>query len=352
MLPKYKHMKGDAHYMSEVGLTLRQWEESKIVPLQNKLANFIAQMQGLLEVNNDGIPLAYIDPTLVAECVPYCETTDDIPDDKYKQAITKIDFEDGVPIVSGIPFWERLDGEPFDHYKTFKEYREMRYHNNTMLNSRSLARLGEQLNIPGKLLGILAKIYHWAPRIKSYDSYKAREFALQRARNAEQLEVKHATYSNEILEQAVTYLKEHPQALNAKTALQMVELGMKYGRISAGLLGDKPGNDPRSTPVHQTNIAINANSTLNTAEQMAIVNNGGEGENNSHNGSVGRKLANSLKDTDNLASILHVLNKSGAFKSTKDAEVNDVIEVEVETESDGDEDGTANATANANANAR
>jgi hypothetical protein len=328
---------------NEVGLTLRQWEENKIVPLQNKLANFITQMQSLIETNNDGIPLSYIDPTLIAECIPYAESTDDIPDEKYKQAITRIDFEDGTPIVAGIPFWERLDGEPFDHYKTFKEYREMKYQNATHFNSRSLASLGEMLNIPGKLLGILAKIYHWAPRIKAYDRHRAHEFALQRARNAEQLEVKHASYSNEILEQAITYLKSHPQALNAKTALQMVELGMKYGRISAGLLGDKPGNDPRSTPVHQTNIAINANSTLNTADQMVNIN-GQEGNEGSPNGGVGRKLANSLKDTDNLASILHVLNKSGAFKSTKGAEVIEVeVEVEATNESDGDEINDATA---------
>jgi hypothetical protein len=299
------------------------WEQDGIVREQNKLANFIAQLQNLCDINQEGLPLQYIDPTVIAECLPYCETTDDVPDEKYKQAITKLDIEDGILCIQGLPFWERLDGETFGYYKIFKEYRDMKYVNDTHLNTRSIARLSELINVPGRLLNILSKIYHWAPRIKTYDMFKQRDISLRRARQAEELEGKHAKYSNDLLEQAIKYLKEHPGQLNPKTALQMVELGMKYGRISAGLLGDKPGAQGQGSAVHQTNITLAQSTTHNQADQMVNINAGdtqGQGTSGGNKSRVEQQLADNMKDNTTLASVLHVLNKSGAFAAMKPRE--------------------------------
>lgn len=301
---------------------LKVWEEQKLVPAQQKIAKFVQEMQAQIEIAPNGIPIAYIDPTIVAEVAAYADTLDDIPQDKYNEAIVPIETEDGLAVVDGIPLWERLDGEKLDYYKLFKEYRDMKYEAVKVKNrefisitNRSIAKLSENLNVSGKLLNILSKIYHWMIRVKAFDVYKEREIAGRKFRQAEELENIHAAYSNQILEEAVKYLSDNIKQLNPKVAVQMVELGMKYGRISAGLLGDKPGT--QAGAAHQTNIAIQQSNTHNEADQMINVDTGsGVDANMSRNKSqsaVERQLSDDMKDPNTMVRILNVLNKSGAF---------------------------------------
>jgi len=287
------------------------WDAKGITCYQKKLGDFVQTLQQDCEVNNIGMPLTYVDPTVIAETTHWCASPDDIPDDKFNASIVPIEFEDGLPTVNGLPFWERLDGETLPYYNVFKQYRDMKYYNNTHLNTRSIARLGEEIGVPGRFLSILGRIYHWSPRCKAFDMYRERELQLRRQRDMEQLENKHSKYAMDLLEQAIAYLKDNPKQLNPKTALDMVELGMKYGRVSAGLLGDKPGQTAASS-VHQTNIAIQSNSnTQMDHSQNGVVLNNGTGSNSP----AGRKLADNLKDNGTLASILHVLNRSGALST-------------------------------------
>lgn len=308
----------------DTSIALLDWDKGTS-EAKNSLANFIAQLQQMLDVTPSGDYVAYIDPTVIAEHMPYCNSPDDIPEDKFNQAVVKLDYEDGIPTIGGLPLWERLDGELISYYKIFKEYRDMKYNVTnitgstteiTTIGTRSIGRLAETLNIPGRYLTILSKMYHWTMRIRAFDTFKMREIILKKQHQAEILENKHAKYSNELLEQAIVYLKNHPAQLNPKTALQMVELGMKYGRISVGLAGDKPGSN--ASAVHQTNI--NVSQTNNSADQMLNMQQGAGGNDtiqgskgSGHGSEVERQLANSMKDNSNLLSVLHVLNKSGAF---------------------------------------
>lgn len=310
---------------TDANLALLDWDSKGTTQLNNKLSNFVAQLQQMMDVTPLGDYVAYIDPTAIAECMPYCESPDDIAEDKFNNAVVRLDYEDGIPTVGGLPIWERLDGELIPYYKIFKEYRDMKYETTTITGStnemvsignRSIGRLAEKMNVSGRQLTILSKIYHWAMRCKAFDTFKIREITLKKQRQAEELECKHAKFSNELLEQAMKYLKEHPAQLNPKTALQMVEIGMKYGRISVGLAGDKPGSN--AAAVHQTNI--NVSQTNNSADQMLNVANGSGGNDTAqgskgsgHGSEVERQFANTMKDTGNLLSVLHVLNKSGAF---------------------------------------
>lgn len=322
-------------------VSLKVWEEQGIVSIQKKLADFVQQLQSMIELNREGIPLTLVDPTVIAECAPYAQSTDDIPEEKYHSAMTQVDFEDGIPVVNGVPLWERLDGEKMEYYKIFKEYRDMKYLSDAATPTRSMATLAEQLNIPGRLINILARIYHWALRVRCFDIFKEREIALKRRKQAEELEIKHAKYSNEMLENSLKWINEHPAAMNAKTAVQMIEIGLKYGRISLGLQGDKPG--AQSAAVHQTNIAISQSNNLNEADQMVVANVGGDTQglkDKSQLSAVERKLADSMKEPGNLMSVLHVLNKSGAFaaavKTNMNEENNDDNIIEVEAVKEGE----------------
>jgi hypothetical protein len=152
-------------------LAVLNWEENGILGSQRKLGDFVAQMQSTVENNYNGFPLQLIDATVVAECVPFAETLDDIDNDKYAAAIRPVEFEDDLPVIDGVPIWERLDGEKIDYYKIFKEYRDMRYIDTSDLATRSMARLAEKLNVSGRLLSILARIYHWVIRVRAVLSH-------------------------------------------------------------------------------------------------------------------------------------------------------------------------------------
>jgi hypothetical protein len=311
--------------MQEVGLAVLEWQENGLVKSQNKLATFIAELQEQAPLHPTGalagIPKYYIDPTIIAECAPYCTTTDDIPEKSLEAAEIPIDIEDGYPVVLGLPIWERLDGEKMGYYKLFREYRDMKYYNDTHLNQRAIAKLAENVSVPGKLLSTLSKIYHWAFRVKAYDKYKATELAMKKQRNAEELESKHAKFSNELLEQAVNYLKAHKEKLEPKVALDMVQVGMKYGRISAGLQGDKPGSHSSSAASHQTNIQIAQSATHNSVENSLSINANTPSADGNGGKDIQQQFTGGLKNTGTMASILHVLNKSGALRSATEQNI-------------------------------
>lgn len=280
---------------------LLQWDDAK-TSLQHKLGDLVQFFQVSLPTNTDNIPMSYIDPTVLAPILLDVDTPDDVAMTVIEQATTPIEFDEGFPAVAGIPFWERLDGEALPYYKLFKEYREMKYIDLT----RSIAKLSDSCGMPGRQLSALSKAYHWQTRAKAYDKYKAYERALMQETQREKLESRHATISNQLLDQAVDYLEQHPEQLSPKIALQMVELAMKSGRISVGLNGDKPGSANSSGSGSRT-PAININNTVQSADQMLNVDAG-------KSGGIEGKIRDNAKDMGQLQSVLHILNETGALK--------------------------------------
>jgi|GEM_PF-6590192 len=272
------------------------WDPGKFL-FQRKLGNFVQYFQVNLPTNSYGIPLKIINPLLIAENMLDCETTDDMPDHIVQQAVMDIDFEDGLPIVEGTPIWERFDGEPVDYYKLFKEYREMVYN----MGSRSISKLSATHNIIGKNLNALAKVYHWQLRCKAYDVYKQQEFNRRRQFEIEKLESKHARVAEKLLEQSMAYLEDHPEQLNPKIALQMLQTAMKAGRLALGLNADKPGSG-------DSGPSININQTTRT-DMGEVTSSVSVGNSESVKGA---------EDVSYLQSILHILDKSGAFDRHQD----------------------------------
>jgi tetrahydromethanopterin S-methyltransferase subunit A len=75
-------------------IALLDWEDKGTLQLNQKLANFVAQMQSMQDITSNGDYMSYIDPTIVAECIPYCETLDDMDEHKFNESVVKFDFED------------------------------------------------------------------------------------------------------------------------------------------------------------------------------------------------------------------------------------------------------------------
>lgn len=305
------------------GLTIKDsemlvWEPSK-TSMQVKLGELIQYFQVSIVNNSDGIPRAYIDPTVIMPFLLEVDEPDDLADNVIEEARTPISFEDGFPTVEGIPFWERLEGEAMPYYKLFKEYREMKYialEDGTKSLSRSIAKLSESTGMTGRQLNALSRIYHWQIRVKAYDIYKATERCLAKQQAITLMEDKHAKISNQLLDQAVNYLLEHPEQLSPKVAIDLASLAMHSGRLSLGLNPDKPGSDSGSGGGRGTSINI-----MN--QTSASGGNSGMGSVNPSDGlsDVERKTNENSSKPSHLQSILHVLNQSGAFDNAVMPEV-------------------------------
>lgn len=283
------------------------WDSGKY-NFQRKLGNFVQYFQVNLPNNGNGIPLKLVNPVLIADKMFDCETTDDFPDQALEDALMRVDYDEGIPTIEGLPIWERIDGELLDYYKLFKEYREMMH----ITGSRAIAKLAANHNLEGKLLSVLSKVYHWQSRCKAYDLFKKMELAKRHALEVERMNAKHTGASNLLLEAGLKYLEDHPEQLNPKVALQMVEVAIKAGRLSVGL-------SDRAAAGNSSAANINISNTTHTGTQGDLVI------------TDTTTQVSSKEDIDHMQSIVHILDQSGALDRAK-SKVIDADFAEVTTE--------------------
>lgn len=284
-------------------LALVNWSQGQF-DVQRKLGNFVQYFQVNLPTNSYGVPLKLINPVYIAEHILNCETTDDMDDDIVEAAELSIDFEDGMPIVEGVPLWERLDGEPIDYYKLFKSYRDELY----VSGARAVAKVAQTFGVLGRNVSALAKVFHWQLRCRAYDLFRKLEADRKRQYAIELLETKHSKAADKMMEQALEYMESHPEQMNHKHAIAMMQLAMKAGRLALGLNPEKPGSTDGSPN-------ININQTTGSSGQMSAT------------VEVQTNDQPKAEDLGYLQSILHILDKSNAFSKTNIVE-GDFIEVE------------------------
>lgn len=291
-----------------------------------KLAHFVQALQRTMP-SNDGRLLCFINPRALAGNVPFCDTPSDITEEMTKASTVNIEMFDDMALVDGVPVWERLDGERLDFYQLFKVYRDMRYTVTTdgdyYLLERSMAKLSRLTGVAAKLISCLSKIYNWPLRCSYYDVYMERQAYKRRYAQVQLMQSDHFRISNSLMEKAYGYLNNNINKLTPKDALQMLQLGLEYSRLSLGLHPDKPGST--ATAPTQPTLAIYNNTTNNNAEQMLQVN-----QTSAFSSEVERQLHEDLKAEDNLLSILHVLQRSGAIETALNADLVDPTIIDME----------------------
>jgi len=313
-------------------------DESRLL-FNKKLGTFVQYFQIALPLNRNNLPLQLIDPTVIAQNLMACENTDDVPDDAVLDATRQVEYSEGFPTIDGVPIWERLDGETIPYYNIFKEYREMRHVSAT--GSRSIMQLSNSTSISGRFLGYIAKVYHWQVRVLAYDQYRQGEKMRANELKIEALENRHMKVADTLMTDAMTYLEKHPDQLSPKVALQMLQLGMKAGRLSLGLNPDKPGSDPGSNngagAGSKVNINVNQTNNGNNASGSSdyeVIDATGQ---NQRNAGPRKEV-----DVSYLQSVVHILEKSGAFDAAKDFDPKDVEEGVIDTAAEADADFEAN----------
>lgn len=278
-----------------------------------RLASVVAQLQATFEVM--GQVKAIVDPGLIAPELPYVESIEDFTDDMRERSAMVIEYIDSTPTIQGVPVWDRLPGERIDFHNVFKLYRDSRYclleTGEYMVVNRTLAGLARQLCIPGVVLSYISKLYSWPARVKLFDQYMELEMQKRKAQTNILLQNDHLKIASALCNKAYDYLIQNFASLTPREAIQALELGIKYSRISSGLLGDKPGS---AVAGNQTNLSIYNTTTNNTADQMLNVN-AGEPTGQGVGSSTEQQLQKDMKKEENLLSILHVLQASGAMRT-------------------------------------
>jgi len=130
--------------------------EEKILSL---LGGHILSLQNKQPLNNLGLPISYIDPQAIAET----GMTGEFTEEELEKATVPLDYLEGYPLVEGLPFWERLEGEVLYFYRLFKIYRDMKKEE----GSRSIVRVAEISEQKPSIINALNKVYHWQARVKA-----------------------------------------------------------------------------------------------------------------------------------------------------------------------------------------
>jgi hypothetical protein len=243
--------------------------------LLNNLGNTVSGLQKNIDVTSNNLPIAYIDPQIILEeIIDNSDANANISQELITLSTTFIDYLDGVPIVGGLPFWERLDCEPLDYYRLFKTYRDYKL----IEPKRSFEKLEADTNTPRPYLYALSKVYHWQQRALAFDIYKMDEIERERNRQVSIMENKHKKAAERIFEICTTYLEvmEETGLLAAYSPKEMqgwAELAIKLERLSLGLSPDKPITKEDTEKVKQiVNVTNNQmNQTNLTNQQLTIL---------------------------------------------------------------------------------
>lgn len=237
-------------------------QELQIKPSEAKILHLLGDrvynLQTKQALNHNDLPLSYIDPQAIVATGLIREITSD----EANAAIIPLDYLEGYPVINGLPFWEKLDGEVLYFYRLFKSFRDMKEES----GSRSLLKVAELSGQAFKVINNLSRAYHWQLRVKAYDSYKDIQLDTIRRTNIQKMENKHYKMAEmlfdkikEIIEDILTKLKAEPN----KTPEYQVQIrswfkeAVKLERLSLGIAIDKPSEIQEAVGSVITNYTIN-----------------------------------------------------------------------------------------------
>lgn len=144
----------------------------------------------------------------------------------------------------GFMLWERMAGEPTQHYEKFCAYRDMRYipaekegerPKLDITKERSIRGLADTLGISRQALEQLSVKFRWVDRCEAYDSY-----ILARLREKNEAEIikmheTHAAIAGQMLKKALTRLLTIPDdEITAGDLVRLVDVGVKVECLSRG----------------------------------------------------------------------------------------------------------------------
>lgn len=257
---------------AETSSAILLWDKDKLKQ-QSKLGNWVGALQDTMPLDKNNRPLGYVDPERVLATGMLGDVQSFLnapPED----VVVPISYLEGFATIGGIPFWERLDGEPIPYYDVFKMYRdevllEPIKDNGGLAKGgmRALHTLSSRSNLDLKTLNAMRETYSWSLRAKAFDDYREKQRSILKEREVRTMENKHAKAARQVFDTCLGYINDHAEELSPKTALSWFEAAVKLERLSYGLLPDKPGSvvaGASAQPLVQLNNVIQNVSPDNT----------------------------------------------------------------------------------------
>ena len=229
--------------------------EAKILQL---LGDRVSSLQKNQPLNHNGLPSAYIDPQAIAETGLTISPSTEV----INKSMIALNYLEGYPVVHGLPFWEKLDGEILYFYRFFQCYRNMK----EQTGSRSLNKVAELSNQDTSIIHNLSNAYHWRSRVKAYDMYMEQQLEVIRQNNIKKMENKHFELADklfddikEIMGKVITLMKNSPKD-TAEYQAQLrswFKFSVTLHRLSLGLKPDTPLDAKDYMPGAVTNYTFN-----------------------------------------------------------------------------------------------
>lgn len=238
--------------------------DQKVKILVN-LGQIIKKIQDNVPETAEKLPIYYVDASIILDYLTTNSPTEEIPDRVVNDSLVAIDWLEEVPIVNGLPIWERLDCEPITEYRLFKIYRDS---TNKGTSRRSFENLEKVTGISTRALYAVSKVYHWQMRVKTYDMFKIDLIEKEKIKLIRLMETTHRVSAENIFEKCITYFKGLTKTqlakVNPKDMLGWYTEAMKANRLALGLSGDKPVNTEDRIKIDKlVNITHTDNKTLN-----------------------------------------------------------------------------------------
>jgi hypothetical protein len=248
---------------------------------------------------------AVLSPVLLSSHLADKSELADFADEEAAELFTPLEQIGEQTTLNGYPVWDRFEWEQVVFFNLFKLYRDMRYtfYNEVdqLLAPRSMSKLAQAAHVEPRVVSYLSKLYLWQWRCELYDEWMERQqTARQLARRNLTLD-RHSKIGRGLVQKAYNALLRQADKLTPKDALAMLELGLKYERLSLGLPGDKPEVTPSQSNGRGATVNI-VNQTNNGNGAVAVA-------------APQQQLDDNLKKPDTLLSVLAVLQRSNAFST-------------------------------------
>ena len=156
-------------------------------------------------------------------------------------AYTVLDYSEGFPTFSGVPFWVQMPYEPSDAFLNFEAYLRQP---KDMGGIRQLYSLETPSNASVATLQEQAALYYWSFRAKAFDTFSIIFRRKERERLALETENEHFLVANRLMDICSMYLdanqEELIETLSPKNFIELLKTATSLQRISIGL----PANGP------------------------------------------------------------------------------------------------------------
>jgi hypothetical protein len=200
-----------------------------------------------------------------------------IADDEIDAATVGLFYYEGYPTLkSGATFWNQLPHEPQKSYELFYDF----LHQVEEIGIRQLDLLAAEKNLALVDVADTAKEFYWSARARAYDLFIVAAEAKKRMHRIRKMEDTHFTKSEKLFETLMKRFEGEEfqdwiEELNAKEAIEVMEMLVKIQRSSVGLVGQHASSTNReyvpgeSSEATIRRIAQNGGMQNNVADKFA-----------------------------------------------------------------------------------